>query len=436
MEIKKVKLINYRNYKSFEITFGQHTTIFIGKNGMGKTNLLAAMKQLMSFVFSRKSGEPQYHFISSSDRNVVSFKGLDARYGKDNGELDFDYHYPINISMTASVPNNNSLSWAFVKETPGSGIKDSLFRKANLDFWNSYDNGAEELPVFAFFSDSYPHVNLQMSKPVRAMLESGNPLPRNVAYYKWDDDKNCTEIWTQYFTMQFKKSVFSQSEEGKLYVNAIKDCLISFSQPISFFNPDKDMVLEDINLDFRGKKECVLFTFKNGLKIQFSELPQGYKRIFSIALDIASRSYLLNRNCNPSGVILIDEIELHLHPSVARTILRRLLRTFPKIQWIISTHSPLVLSSFEQKDGTDLIYKLSRENDEVISQPISNVNGVDYTSNLIYTMETPEDDNQLNNLKEAYDFWKTKGDKEKQELIRNNIRDIVGADSLFYRLLK
>jgi len=436
MEIKEVKLNNYRNYKEFGITFGKHATIFIGKNGMGKTNLLAAMKQLMSFVFSRKRGEPQYQFISSSDRNVVSFKGLDARYGKDSGDLDFDYHYPIHISMTASVPNNDSLSWEFFKETPASGIKDSLFRKANFAFWHSYHNGSDELPVFAFFSDSYPHVNLQISKPVRAMLESGNPLPRNVAYYKWDDDKNCTEIWTQYFAMQFKKSVLSGSKEGALYVNAIKDCLISFSQPVSKYNPDEDMVLADINLDFRGKKECVLFTFNNGRKIQFSELPQGYKRIFSIVLDIASRSYLLNKNSNPTGVILIDEVELHLHPSVARTILRRLSRTFPKIQWIVSTHSPLVLSSFEQKEGTDLIYKLSRENDEVVFQPISNVLGVDYTSNLIYTMETPEDDNQLNNLKEAFDYWKAKGDSEKQALIKDDIREIVGENSLFYRLLK
>lgn len=436
MRITEVQLSNYRNYNEFKIEFGQKATVFIGKNGMGKTNLLAGIKQLMSFVFSRKKGEPQYEFIASSDRNVVSFKGLDARYGKDENEREFNYHYPIHLSMKAAVPNNENLFWVFQKESPSSGIKDSLFRKANLEFWHSYENGFGELPVFAYFSDSYPHVNLQISKPVKAMLASGNPLPRNVAYYKWDDDKNCTEIWTQYFIMQFKKSVLSGSEEAALYINAIKECLISFSKPISEYNPDEDMVLSDINLDFRGKSECVMLTFEDGRRIQFSELPQGYKRIFSMALDIASRSYLLNKNCDPSGVVLIDEIELHLHPSVARTVLPRFRRAFPDIQWIISTHSPLVLSAFDQKPKTDLIYKLTRVDKQVVFTPITNVKGVDYTSNLIYTMETPEDDNYLNNLKEAYEFWKAKGDQEKQAKIKESVREVVGENSLFYRLLK
>ena len=87
MKIDRIQLHNYRNYRDFSVEFGSEATIFIGKNGAGKTNLIKAIKQLLSFVFSRRKDEPQYSFISSSDRNVISFKPLDARYGKD--EMDY-----------------------------------------------------------------------------------------------------------------------------------------------------------------------------------------------------------------------------------------------------------------------------------------------------------------------------------------------------------
>ena len=80
MKIDNLHLHNYRNYRDFSVDFGSKATIFIGKNGSGKTNMIKAIKQLLSFVFSRRKGEPQYGFISSSDRNVVSFNALDARY--------------------------------------------------------------------------------------------------------------------------------------------------------------------------------------------------------------------------------------------------------------------------------------------------------------------------------------------------------------------
>lgn len=207
MKIDNLHLHNYRNYRDFSVDFGSKATIFIGKNGSGKTNMIKAIKQLLSFVFSRRKGEPQYGFISSSDRNVVSFKALDARYGKDEDEDEYNYHYPIINTLCATLSNGEQLDWTFEKDALTNGLKDSLYRKANLDFWRVYKNGKEELPVFAYFSDSYPHVNLQLSTNMKELLESGNPLPRNAAYFKWDDDKNCTEIWLQYFIMQYKKVV-------------------------------------------------------------------------------------------------------------------------------------------------------------------------------------------------------------------------------------
>ena len=436
MKIDRIQLHNYRNYRDFSVEFGSEATIFIGKNGAGKTNLIKAIKQLLSFVFSRRKDEPQYSFISSSDRNVISFKPLDARYGKDEMEEEFDYHYPIVNTLYATLDNNEHLDWTFEKDSLTSGLKDSLYRKANLKFWEIYNNGKSELPVFAYFSDSYPHVNLQLSTTIKELLESGNPLPRNAAYYKWDDDKNCTEIWLQYFIMQYKKSRLQNSEEATLFVDAIRKTLINSSMPVSEYNPDMEIVLRDISLDFRGKSEVVMLEYENGNRIPFTELPTGYLRFFSVVLDIACRGYLLNKDCNPDGIVLIDELDLHLHPSVERTILKRFRKTFTRIQWIVSTHSPLVLSAFEQKDASNIIYKISKSENNVVFAPIANMQGVDASTGLKYTMDTPDDDSRLNDYKQAYDFWKAKGDTEKMSNIKEMIKNIIGDNSLFYQMLK
>lgn len=438
MRIDRVQLHNYRNYKDCTVDFGSEVTIFIGKNGAGKTNLIKAIKQLLSFVFSRRKDEPQFRFIASSDRNVISFRPLDARYGKDEdeGETEYNYHYPIVNTLYATLGNNERLNWTFEKDALTKGLKDSFYKKANLKFWKTYDNGKSELPVFAYFSDSYPHVNLQLSTTIKAMLESGNPLPRNAAYYKWDDDKNCTEIWLQYFIMKYKKSRLQNDEKATRFIDAIRTVLVKCSKPVSVYNPDMDIALRDILLDFRGKNEVVVVEYDNGTRIPFTELPTGYLRFFSIVLDIACRGYLLNENCNPDGIVLIDELDLHLHPSVERTILKRLRTTFTRIQWIVSTHSPLVLSAFEQKDGSNIIYKIYRNETEVVFSPIANMQGVDASSGLKYTMDTPDDDSRLNDYKEAYDFWKSKGDKEKMSNIKEMIKNVVGEKSLFYQMLK
>lgn len=436
MKIDRAHLYNYRNYKDFSVDFGSEATIFIGKNGSGKTNLIKAVKQLLSFIFSRRKGEPQYVFISSSDRNVISFKSLDARYGKDEGEDDYNYHYPIINTLYATLSNGEQLDWTFEKDSLTSGLKESLYRKANLEFWEVYNNGKSELPVFAYFSDSYPHVNLQLSTTIKELLESGNQMPRNTAYYKWDDDKNCTEIWLQYFTMQYKKSRLQNNEDSTCFVDAIRQVLVTCSQPVSMYNPDEEIVLKDILLDFRGKNEVVVLEYASGKRIPFTELPTGYLRFFSIVLDIACRGYLLNKNCNPDGVVLIDELDLHLHPSVERTILKRLRTTFTRVQWIVSTHSPLVLSAFEQKNGTNEIYKISNEKNDIKLVSVANMQGVDATTGLKYTMDTPDDDGRLSDYKEAYDFWKAKGDKEKVDNIKEMIKNIVGETSLLYQMLK
>ena len=62
-----------------------------------------------------------------------------------------------------------------------------------------------------------------------------------------------------------------------------------------------------------------------------------------------------------------------------------------------------MLSAFEQKDGSNVIYKIYKEEGRVVFSPISNMQGVDASTGLKYTMDTPDDDSRLNDFKEAYE---------------------------------
>jgi predicted ATP-binding protein involved in virulence len=435
MKLNNIHLRNYRNFRDYSISFASETTVFIGKNGMGKTNLISGIKQSLSFIFSKKKDEVQYEFIASSDQKVESFSASDALYAyKDNNQGD--YSYPISI-MANATDKAKEINWEFYKENLSSGFKDTLYRTANEIYWTNYyidRNIGIGLPVFAFFSDSYPHVSTNLGNKIQNMLDSGNPLPRNTGYYKWDEEKNCTEIWMQYFTMQWKNYKFGNEKGDKGYLDAINAIMKNFSATMSKAINSNDIEITGLEVETRGKDDILIIVFKNGSRIPFMQLPQGYKRMFSIVFDISNRSYLLNSNCSPSGIVMIDEIELHLHPSIAQEILNGLKKSFPDLQLIISTHSPLVITNLKQ-DEKNIIYKLYSENDEYKNERVEDLYGLDYNSGLIYSMNTPYRKSKIDELVKAYEYWRNADNSSMAEQLKSKIKDAVGENSNLYQSL-
>lgn len=367
MRIGSLHLTNYRSYRDSTFEFGKQLTLLIGKNGMGKTNLITALHQVLSFIFAQKKNSPQYDYIASSDAKVTSFAQTDAAYGKNKLGIE-DYIYPISLEAKAFLENEEMLEWQFLQSSNSSGLQASLYDNANNIFWDYYLHDIRNLPVLAYFSDSYPHVTSKIGRKMQEKLKSGKPLPPNTGYYKWDDEHHCTDIWILYYTMQKKNAIFENDKNKEDYVDSIEKKLVEFSQPL-VKNVNDEFVITGLALEARGKEDVLVVKFADGRIIPFGELPQGYRRMISIAFDIASRSYLLNRNCNSSGIVFIDELELHLHPSLAQEILPRLMKVFPRIQFIASTHSPVVLSNIHNDEKT-IIYRLAKEQNESVSNEI------------------------------------------------------------------
>ena len=111
-------------------------------------------------------------------------------------------------------------------------------------------------------------------------------------------------------------------------------------------------------------------------------MPAGYKRLFNIVLDLAYRSYILSERSttNNHGLVIIDEIDLHLHPALEQVVLQCFQETFPNIQFIVSTHSPLVLTDIDTVTGRNKVMRMTPACDA--PKECRNIYGIDYNQML------------------------------------------------------
>ena len=102
--------------------------------------------------------------------------------------------------------------------------------------------------------------------------------------------------------------------------------------------------------------------------LSLDHLSGGYRIMLALAADLARRMAQgnphLENPLNAEAIVLIDEVELHLHPLWQQRVLDDLVRTFPNTQFIVSTHSPQVLSTVKAEQ----IVHLYREDDEVLAE--------------------------------------------------------------------
>jgi hypothetical protein len=343
------------------------------------------------------------------------------------------------------------------KQRPNGSILETGYRNALKNYFEYANIKGNLIPLIISFSDSYPHIKSNISKNANRIINN-EILPRSLAYYQWDADTNCSEIWQRRFNFSYDKmmddafneSLFTENKDKPTLPDIIKSStfypeykfilerLIRFSEPLEPEFPiiNDEFAIKDIStIRSNGLKNIIYVKMKDGQNILFNHLPQGYKRLYSMVLDIAYRSYILNQNREPEGVVFIDEIELHLHPSLQQEVLNRFRKTFPKIQFIVSTHSPLVISNIKKNDeyGPNKIIKLSRVSDQYANSEIENLYGVDYITSLMEGMDSTYRLSTIDKLINLYVSLKYR-DKEDEagkiydklnELFKGNINQFI-----------
>lgn len=431
MKIRRIRLKNFRCFSEYDVSLGKKITILIGKNGAGKTNLVKALRNGLSFIFAEDKSREQ-RLGKSSDLHIAKFQLDDAFYDKR------DYVYPVRIQIDASI-SGSEVGWELEKNSYSGKILSQKYKDAFDKFYRIYGN-SNKFPLLVYFPDSYPHAESNVGSYAKKILTNSERTPINFGYYQWDSDRSTFQVWMQ----RFKNSYFAgndfnteDEDENKIEriaeIEYINGYLRKFTAPLSsqFDFINSEFVLSAVLLkrvlegDYR-----MTFKFRDGGEIFYENLPQGYKRLFSMVIEIAYRSYFLNGvNREPEGIVIIDEIELHLHPSLAQEVLERFSNTFPKVQFIVTTHSPLVISNFNADQDENRVLHLKLEGGKYSNETLPNINGLNYETSLYEYMNVQPRNLRLNSLLDSYNYLVKAGKKEQALIVKNEFIKITGNNN-------
>lgn len=452
-KITSLRIQNFRCFNDFMLadvpgeeptpSLGKRLTVLIGKNGAGKTTLLDAVKKGLSFIFADSKE------ITSISRGVkgvgvLQYSNLDGRFSWESSS----YTYPISIAMTATYNDASLPTWSLQKNSEGGGLLTSAYKSALIDFYDRLKTSGN-YPVYAYYSDSFPHVDTRISAYALDILKSNRPIPKEFGYYQWGESTSCVQLWesrlsnTMYNQMSKQIDLFRLKEVQKSGTDNLEHRIVTIEKELEPLDDEISYILGCLkkfasacdNAVFRidaiyssllGDKHEIIFRFADREQMIFSQLPAGYKRLFSMVLDLAYRSYLLGKSS--AGVVIVDEIELHLHPLLQQNVLSMLKEVFPGMQFIVSTHSPLILSNLKQDDETKVI-QLSYGSGEYTASEISNSYGLDLDATTRDIMGVKAMPSDLNALIDDFLYLKEMRREEAAEVIYTKILDLVGEDS-------
>ncbi len=349
MHIKKLRMQNFRGFKDVTIDFPSNLAVFIGVNGSGKSSIIDCLDNLLFELISQ---------LLRVTRNTKNF-GAWGMNGFGENDISNGSQETIN-ELTISY---SEFSQAFSKDIkllyyfayPSSSEEPQKdFQRSNFDdvgnfklFINSQinNNPNKSIPIVVCYSTKRAITNYRLS--------GSDPLSPNVAKLSqvncYTDATNQYKIDFHTFFAWFKHNEDLEQElklDGDLNY---QDYQLNFvRQAILSILPD----YTDLKVK-RSRMQIVLK--KQDHELVLNQLSDGEKNLLVMVADIARRLAIANPDPTKNalkgeGIILIDEIELHLHPQWQRDIIPRLTSTFPNCQFIVTTHSPQVLSNVKKEN--------------------------------------------------------------------------------------
>ncbi|PFD04500.1 AAA family ATPase [Bacillus cereus] len=124
------------------------------------------------------------------------------------------------------------------------------------------------------------------------------------------------------------------------------------------------LLLKDVSIEKDQKlKNKIIINYDNKYSVSFDELSDGYRSMIALAVDIIMALRYLNWNPDDGeAIVLIDELDAHLHPQWILQVVTRMRKTFPNIQFIVTSHDPLCLRGLEQNE----IVVLQKDNEDEV----------------------------------------------------------------------
>lgn len=418
MKLNNIKISNYRCFKEAEIDFDEHTTLIVGKNGAGKTAILDAVAVAVSaFLLGIDSGVSRS--ISKDDARY-EFHDLD-------GTVDPQHQFPVNIESTGDCLDNYNVKWvrSLNSESGNTTVKEAReLTNISKDTQKRIMAGDKSLilPLISYYGTGRLYAQKKEKKNIKSLTE----FKRQVGYVDCMAAESNEKLMLNWFQIQTLKSLQEQQRTGivekSLLLKTVESAICKCFERISGTKN------ASIVFDLDTHRLVLNFESTDGSlqKFAMDEMSDGYKNTLSMIGDIAYRMAVLNPMLGDkvleetSGVVVIDEIDLHLHPQWQQTIISDLNTIFPKIQFIVSSHAPAVINSVAKEQIRIL-------DNGGIYMPAAQTYGRDANSILREVMkvsERPTDIKQRMNL--FYSYMDEDNYKEADKVL-TEIEAIVGT---------
>lgn len=344
MYLKKLSLHNFKCFEDIDIDFDKKLTVIVGSNGAGKTAILESAAIAISAMFMSIDDASS----KTIDRSQAHLKAFAI-----DGATDVQPQYPVNIIADA-VDGQNNIHWERSLNT-SKGATTYGKAKEMIDFsdkcMDCLRNGDQNLilPVLAYY-DSGRLWDYHREKQ-NAIFGSNNRANGYIDSIGGTANVKLMMNW-------FKKMTIQKYQNQEIGLGVVPELEAVFAAMEGCYKriTDCDYVKIQYNMGTQELDVTCKDNDGNTMRIPMSQLSDGYKSIISLVADIAYRMAVLNPQllghvCTKTdGIVLIDEVDLHLHPEWQQRISRDLTAIFPNVQFIVTTHAVPVISSAKSEN--------------------------------------------------------------------------------------
>ena len=408
MYISTISAKNYRCFEDITINFNPGMNVIVGNNGVGKTTILDALSIGIGSIFLGIESNPASGIRKEDIRILSKWIG---------STLDRQPQLPVDISCVGVIGGekyewSRSLNTQAGSTTHGKAVN---IKKLTSEWQERIRKGDTNiiLPLVSYYGTG----RLWAQKKESSVKNISNRLDGYIDCLSAESNERLMLKW-------FEKMTFAQLQDGSPIpeLEAVKKAVIE-----SYIESGADV--KNVRLFFNVKSHQLEVSYKNsnGVYINhpFHELSDGYRNTLGLIADIAYRMAVLNPQLlenvtkQTPGIVLIDEVDLHLHPIWQKKILNTLKKVFPLVQFIVTTHSPSIISSARSEEL--LIF------DGKSAEPFAfEVYGKDVNSVLSEIMGTSERPDEITRLFKELDELMESGDYVKAEDKLNTLREILG----------
>jgi len=339
MIVTRLKLANLRAIEAAEFRFQPGINLIVGVNGVGKTSVLDALAVCLSAVTKR---------VNKLRSRVETFPVDDIRVGAGALTVECnvqiggrDYTYLLHKPRETSVPQEKKAGMPR-QQTQDTPERAKFIGEAPSPVFGSEPGGR---PLAVLFSTNRAAPSERL--PGKAVTTGDMEAAFADAFARRELRLGDFAAW-----MKVQESLRSERPASGRVLDACQAAVKRFLPGYS-------------NLRLDGEDNLRLFIDRAAMPIPVRQLSDGERGMLALVLDLTRRLVQANPGltdpaAESEAVVLIDEIELHLHPKWQRQIVHNLVEAFPRCQFIATTHSPQVIGEVEQQRiqiiADDLVY--------------------------------------------------------------------------------